>query len=586
MAEFDSYQIIDGVINISSSERSMNKDINEVILDKIRQKYGNKYTEYGYINGNNIKIVTYSKPYLKGSHFHAGLTIDVKFRAKVCLPKKNEKLIARVTHISRPYISIQSNKIIGLIPKVTSSNTQYSNISINNKIETIIENVSITDKGIICICKEPKIFSSEEQLILIETPDNVLSVDELNVEFAVKPEIINKNISHDNLIDFYNKYKPVIDTNNILKLNEIKDDYFSNYPEGTTQFKIIEKYNYKYTYISKGKTHNVIEFDYVTKAHLKMTEILNVLNINKVFPEKINICCLAEGPGSFIQSIRNYRMDNNGNTIIDSINGWTIIDKNDRLNWDKKILDFEDLTLNKTNGNLMDYDYIRDEIGKLNGKKFNFITADGTIETESYQLMELDNFNLILGEVVMALNVQEKNGIFVFKVHDTYFNSTINLIKLLYSFYSKIEIYKPYTSPQNNSEKYIICSGFISENLTEHISNKLFDILKSCTDNNDKYLYSLSFINPNIDNFIISLQSINSNRINEQISSISNYDVIVDYLKNNKVDQIKNIITSNILLCKLWLNKFNIPYNEESLTNLKRKLINEINYDIKSFNSK
>ena len=57
--------------------------------------------------------------------------------------------------------------------------------------------------------------------------------------------------------------------------------------------------------------------------------------------------------------------------------------------------------------------------------------------------------------------------------------NSVNLIYLLSTFYQNVNIIKPYTSRPHNSEKYIICSGFIGIPQSEFniIKKNLFSML-------------------------------------------------------------------------------------------------------------
>ena len=104
-------------------------------------------------------------------------------------------------------------------------------------------------------------------------------------------------------------------------------------------------------------------------------------------------------------------------------------------------------------------------IKQINHNYCNLVTADGGFDySKDYNSQELLSYKLLYSEIYIAINIQKLNGNFVIKFFDLFRYKTIQLIYLLYCCYSEIHIYKPCTSRLSNSEKYIICKGFIGCN--------------------------------------------------------------------------------------------------------------------------
>lgn len=584
MTEFDSYQIIDNLkISVSSNERiGLTNNVDKLYLKKIVEKYGNKYSKYGFIYSNGIKLLEYSKPYLDGSGFTCNMCVNVKISARICLPCRGMKFVGNVTSNTRPIITIEKSKIHGLILKQSNSD-MYNNVVVGTKIESEIESVEITDKGIICICKNPTIFTSEEQLTELSIPADNILYDGIDVCFTEKPKIIDGNISEEDLKKFYgqNGCKPTLNVENAIGLNKIKNMYFNKLTTDgkldEDKMRIIKQFTHKYYYVQNKKDNIFFNLPYtISKAYYKMIEIINVLELN--LKNYDNVVCLAEGPGGFIQALVE-------KVKIGNIYGYTYknpdADVNHNLNWNiKKINSYGNVHVSSNDdGDLTDFEYAQTIINKHNNDnnndKVSFITADGTIEGYSYQLMELDNFRLIFAEIFVALQIQKDNGIFVFKIHDTFYNSTITLIKLLYKYYKKICVYKPYTSPEDSSEKYIVCFNFIEDNIHEDINdlNTLYkNIMRS--DKKDMYVTSLTNLDIN-DKLLNELEKINNNRISEQKLSFHASENIYDLLSDvtSKKPLLDKISTLSVI-CKTWFNKFNINYTEKE--NQLHKTINTL----------
>ena len=112
---------------------------------------------------------------------------------------------------------------------------------------------------------------------------------------------------------------------------------------------------------------------------------------------------------------------------------------------------------------------------------------------------------LILGEIFTAVSIQKKGGHFVCKFLDMYTNFTIKLVYLISSFYNNVTLYKPYTSRQSNSERYVIAKDFkYSRNDKEYKDRydkftKIFvDCKKEFDNGNNLVDIFTDFIIPNI----------------------------------------------------------------------------------------
>jgi len=91
--------------------------------------------------------------------------------------------------------------------------------------------------------------------------------------------------------------------------------------------------------------------------------------------------------------------------------------------------------------------------------KVNIVTADGGFEDES-TLKELNHAKLFFHEILWALTLLQQDGHFVLKIYDIYWQITYELIGLLSVHFNEVYLYKPKTSRQANSEKYVVCKYF------------------------------------------------------------------------------------------------------------------------------
>ena len=221
--------------------------------------------------------------------------------------------------------------------------------------------------------------------------------------------------------------------------------------------KSINKYEYIYT--SSRRNRNICSILPVSRSYFKLYEIMK--DIIKVENEGI-AGCIAEGPGGFIHCI-------NDNTNID-VHGITLISKTDKNIpfWNQQIINNKknNLCFGKDNtGDIYKLENIEDFISSLDGKLCKLVTADGGFDySGNYNSQEKDSYRLLYSEIYLAINIQKQGGSFVIKFFDLFNYKTIQLIYILFMCYGKINIFKPITSRLSNSEKYIVCDGFLGSN--------------------------------------------------------------------------------------------------------------------------
>ena len=113
----------------------------------------------------------------------------------------------------------------------------------------------------------------------------------------------------------------------------------------------------------------------------------------------------------------------------------------------------------------------------------DFITGDGGFDYSiDFNRQEENSINLIFCEMLYALIMQKQGGCFVLKMFDIFHRNTIEILTILCYFYEKVHIYKPLTSREANSEKYIICINFQNKKNYDSIISKLkhnFHLIKS-----------------------------------------------------------------------------------------------------------
>ena len=326
----------------------------------------------------------------------------------------------------------------------------------------------------------------------------------------------------------------------------------------------------------------------INRAFYKYWEIIHEFNIFENFDIKNDVIFhCAEAPGGFIQGTNIYLKflivkPEKLQPIVDS-DGFTSVPKKKKPEIPRKVI--YTISLNKDipkyhSFNLPSYNknvitkqvsiiYGKDNTGDINNlenlenveqiinKKVFLITADGGFdEGIDFNYKEQLHYTLILNEIYGALLLQELGGSFILKVFDIFTETSIHLLYLLNIHYSEIYVYKPKTSRPSNSERYIICKGFLgtSENLLKNIAN-----LSKCL-LNVKFVSFTIFktISPQ---FIQNIKKINNIMTNSQCICL---EIAIKLCNDTKfIENYENELSFNLENRKTIFNEWSKKYNLE-----------------------
>lgn len=334
--------------------------------------------------------------------------------------------------------------------------------------------------------------------------------------------------------------------------NQINIDKNLKYWDNTKKY----SNNYELIYIpNKNNRKNSISIHKpLSRSYFKLWEIIYDFNL---FREKrdLDILCLAEGPGGFMESIINFR-----NNPKDNIYGITLKSTNkDIPGWTKSLNFLKNNNIQITygsdnTGNLYNIDNIK-YIKTFIKKKVDYITADGGFDFSiDFNKQEELSYRIIICEIVSALNILKDNGSFVCKIFDIHTNITVKIIYLLTYYFEKVYITKPCTSRPANSEKYLVCINF--KGIDDNVLDLLFLYIKKWDSLKDNIL---SFIDvPDI--FFRKLFIYNNYISLLQIKNIKHTLDLIENDINNKND----IIKDQTKIAIEWCNHYNIRINYNS----------------------
>jgi 23S rRNA U2552 (ribose-2'-O)-methylase RlmE/FtsJ len=216
---------------------------------------------------------------------------------------------------------------------------------------------------------------------------------------------------------------------------------------------------------------------------------------------------------------------------------------------------------------------------KKNKQYADLITADGELVWDNDLYQEQESYELIINEIISALKLQNKSGDFILKIYELFTITSIKLIYLLSSFYTDAYIYKPYLSRTTDSEKYIVCKGFIYDQVKDSkILNTKITSLENILKNIDtnKYIYDIF---PNLtlpDSYINKIKFINIKFVNQQYIMIHN---IIKYIKDNNYygDKYHAYRDKQITATKWWISMF-FPPSKNLFEQNKNELEKQLNH--------
>ena len=329
-----------------------------------------------------------------------------------------------------------------------------------------------------------------------------------------------------------------------------------------TKWDIFKKYTNPYEYINTiipNKNKCISKYKPLSRSYFKMIEIIESFHLIRIENKVIKTFHLAEGPGGFIEAFVNKR--NNAN---DMYYGMTLLDNEDNMNipsWKKSqhfLLKNPNVFIENgcaKNGDILDYNNFEYVVDKY-GNTMDIMTGDGGFDfSNDFNKQETSISRLLFAQMCYALFLQKPNGCFVLKIFDCFFKHSIDIIYILCGYYKEIYICKPQTSRYANSEKYIVCKGFIG------LNDESRACLKSCFQNmlQSKSRNILSYIKIELPRyFMTKIEEYNAIFGQQQIENINNTLLLLEYNKN---DKIQNIMKTHIQKCIFWCNKYSVPYN-------------------------
>jgi len=374
------------------------------------------------------------------------------------------------------------------------------------------------------------------------------------------PFLIHKYID---CIEVGSVQEPAVSNSLSSYLYEIKEKIDSREKD----WDIFKKYTNPYEYIHTCvpyKKKCVSKYKPLSRSYFKMMEIISTFNL-EYDVQPIRSFHLAEGPGGFIEAIANTRKNKDdiyiGMTLIDDKNdpnipGWKKTEQFLRNNPNVYIERGSDNT-----GDILSLDNFAG-CKEMYKSSMDLITADGGFDfSVDFNKQEMNIAKLLFAQVCYAVSMQKQGGTFVLKVFDCFMQHSVDILYILSSFYQKVYMMKPYTSRYANSEKYIVCKGFLFPTCDYFYPflHRAFEKMVSVPDTTETS-YIHRFLNLPVSAFYISkVEEYNAVLGQQQIENIHYTLSFIDNKHNQ--EKIDVLIKSNIQKCVQLCTKYGIPYN-------------------------
>lgn len=308
-----------------------------------------------------------------------------------------------------------------------------------------------------------------------------------------------------------------------------------------------------------NESNNISGYSPISRSYYKLWEILYIIK-NNIPNDSINVATIAEGPGGFTECIINFRKINNPG-IKDKIFGITLKSSDrDIPGWSKTNI-FKDVNISygaDNTGNIYNYSNIIHFTQTVGKNSCSIVTADGGFDfSNDFNRQEQSIYRLLLCEIVTAISVQKKGGVFVCKFFDLHTTPTIKLYYLLNVLYEYTEIIKPKMSRPANSERYIVCVNF--KGINDTYLTKLLYVIRYW-DKIEKEepiidifstLYNITFFN-----LICKYNNYVAKKQTKYI--LKTFDIIKNDYNFKLLKQIQREYSIN------WCKKYNIPLNTNS----------------------
>ena len=277
-------------------------------------------------------------------------------------------------------------------------------------------------------------------------------------------------------------YRRVVGVNNELHetLNAHKNDIhlhnrkWDRFKKATNDYELISSNTPEYPEISAYRP--------ISRSFYKLWEILFDFDRSIIrSPHRpMRAMFLAEGPGGFVEAFSVYRRRFYDNVHHrDSLHGMTLQspdrqvpywNQNECKRYRMRVHRGQDGT-----GDLYNLTNVAHTVSVVGRASCDLVTADGGFDfSGNFNTQEECSSELIACQTFAALHLLCEGGVYVLKLYDIRIPATFRLIHLLRLLFESAHFVKPLTSRPANSEKYLVCTGFLASR-ADAVAPRLFE---------------------------------------------------------------------------------------------------------------
>jgi hypothetical protein len=381
---------------------------------------------------------------------------------------------------------------------------------------------------------------------------------------------------------FSNALTPILMTLHRLK-NRIDDmDHQNTWDEYK---KITNPYEFVFLSLAKRMHFSVAKKIPLSRSYYKMVEIWQSLGLGETIPNDFVTAHSAEGPGGFIEALVDISAREHRDLLASlamtlkstdkNIPGWKKSQAFLHTNPNVEITYGKDGTGNLYN--LENHTVFKDILGTKPKTKAHLYTADGGFDfTNDFNNQEENVILLLLAEILLGLTVLEKGGILIIKLFDTVLQPTLEMLYITTRHFREWTITKPKTSRAANSERYLVCRGFLG--VQEEAIRCFSSVLRR---KNNKNILSLlhSDIHKEQEyrDFEAEIMTFQEKLCNLQINAIKRTLTIIETKTNALLrDQIKENVVRSIEWCEQHGIEINNFYKDNTQARILEILANEL----------
>ena len=127
------------VLSRKNSSASRDELINNILLDKIKDNYGDRCVSNGYLDGSSIEIVERTIGKIIASHLNGDIIYDVRFSANICNPIKGMEITATVENINKMGIMAKVKPLVIVLARQHHINRKcFKNITVGQEIKLVV----------------------------------------------------------------------------------------------------------------------------------------------------------------------------------------------------------------------------------------------------------------------------------------------------------------------------------------------------------------------------------------------------------------------------------------------------------------